>query len=96
MRRQKVELIGDIFKDFLEESGLDQGVLRIRVFEAWDSVVGAKFNEYTLDKYFKDGRLICRLSSSTARNQLFMDRLVVIERINKILGSEIVKALILK
>ena len=96
MRRQKTVLIGDIFKDLLKETGLDQGVLRIRVFEAWDSVVGEKYKQYTIDKYFKDGRLICRLSSSAARNQLFMNRIAVTERMNEMLGSEVVKLLILK
>ncbi|MFA6770468.1 MAG: DUF721 domain-containing protein [Bacteroidales bacterium] len=96
MRRQKAELIGDIFKEYLKDSGLDQGVLRMRVFEAWDSVVGKKLMEYTLDKYFKDGRLICRLSSSIARNQIFMNRIIVIERMNEKLGAQVVKQLILK
>lgn len=89
-------LIGEVFKEFLKESGLDHGVLRMRVFESWDSVVGEKYKGYTLDKFFKDGRLICRISSSTARNQLFMNRLVIVERMNKLLGSEVVKLLILK
>ena len=96
MRRQKTVLVGEIFKDILKETGLDQGVLRMRVFEAWDSVVGEKYKEYTLDKFFKDGRLICRISSSSAKTQLFMNRIVVTERMNKILGSEVVKLLILK
>ena len=96
MRRQKTVLVGDIFKELLKETGLDQGVLRMSVFDAWDSVVGEKYKEYTLDKFFKDGRLICRISSSSARTQLFMNRLVVTERINKMLGSEVVKLLILK
>lgn len=96
MRRQKTVLIGEVFKEYLKETGLDQGVLRMNVFDAWDSVVGEKYKEYTLDKYFKDGRLICRISSSSAKTQLFMNRIVITERMNKILGSEVVKTLILK
>lgn len=96
MRRQKTVLIGEIFKDYLKETGLDQGVLRMKVFDAWDSVVGEKYKEYTMEKYFKDGRLICRISSSPARNQLFMNRVVITQRMNKILGSEVIKLLILK
>lgn len=96
MRRQKTVLIGEVFKEYLKETGLDQGVLRMDVFEAWDSVVGEKFKEYTLDKYFKNGRLICRISSSSAKTQLFMNRIVIIQRVNEILGAEVVKTLILK
>ncbi|MFA5641412.1 MAG: DUF721 domain-containing protein [Bacteroidales bacterium] len=96
MRRQKTVLIGEVFKEYLKETGLDQGVLRMDVFEAWDSVVGEKFKEYTLDKYFKNGRLICRISSSSAKTQLFMNRIVITQRVNEILGAEVVKTLILK
>lgn len=96
MRRQKTVLIGEVFKEYLKETGLDQGVLRMNVFEAWDSVVGEKFKEYTLDKYFKNGRLICRISSSSAKTQLFMNRIVITQRMNEILGGEVVKTLILK
>ncbi|MFA6757916.1 MAG: DUF721 domain-containing protein [Bacteroidales bacterium] len=96
MRRQKTVLIGEVFKEYLKETGLDQGVLRMDVFEAWDSVVGEKFKEYTLDKYFKNGRLICRISSSSAKTQLFMNRVVITQRVNEILGAEVVKTLILK
>lgn len=96
MRRHKTVVIGDIFKDLLKETGLDQGLLRMKVFDAWDNVVGDKYKQYTTEKYFKDGRLICKISSSSARNQLFMHRVVVLERMNGILGSEVVKLLILK
>ncbi|MDD2583764.1 MAG: DUF721 domain-containing protein [Bacteroidales bacterium] len=96
MRRQKTVLIGEVFKDYLKETGLEQGVLRMDVFKAWDSVVGEKFKEYTLDKYFKNGRLICRISSSSAKTQLFMNRIVITQRVNEILGAEVVKTLILK
>ncbi|MDD4656346.1 MAG: DUF721 domain-containing protein [Bacteroidales bacterium] len=96
MRRQKTVLIGEVFKEYLKETGLDQGVLRMDVFEAWDSVVGEKFKEYTLDKYFKNGRLICRISSSSAKTQLFMNRIVITQRVNEILGAEVVKTFILK
>ncbi len=96
MRRQKVVRIGDLFGDFLKSNGLDEGIRRVRVFEAWESVVGERYSEYTTEKFFKDGKLFCKISSSSARNHLFMERLTIVKRMNELLGEEIVKVLILK
>ncbi len=96
MRRERVVIIGDLFRDFLKTSGLDDGILRMRIFEAWDEVVGAKYIDYTLEKFYKEGRLFCKISSSSARNHLFMERLHIVKKINDKLGDDIVKVLILK
>ncbi|HBG23737.1 MAG: hypothetical protein A2X17_06700 [Bacteroidetes bacterium GWF2_41_61] len=96
MRRERVVKVGDLFRDFLKSSGLDEGILRMRIFEAWDEVVGKRYAEYTLEKFFKDGRLFCKISSSPARNHLFMERLNIVKKMNEKLGEEIVKVLILK
>ncbi len=96
MRRQKVVRIGDLFGDFLKSNGLDEGIRRVRVFEAWEKAVGERYTEYTTEKFFKDGKLFCKISSSSARNHLFMERLTIVKRMNEILEEEIVEVLILK
>lgn len=96
MRRERVVRIGELFRDFLKSSGLDDGILRMRIFEAWDEVVGEKYTDYTLEKFFNEGRLFCKISSSPARNHLFMERLNIVKKINEKLGEDIVKVLILK
>ncbi|MDP3451563.1 MAG: DUF721 domain-containing protein [Bacteroidales bacterium] len=96
MRRQKVVKIGELFGDFLKSNGLEDGIRRVQIFEAWNTVVGERYSDYTLEKFFKDGKLFCKISSSSARNHLFMERLTIVKRINEIIGEDIVKVLILK
>ncbi len=96
MRRQRVVKLGDLFGEYLKKEGLEDGILRMKIFEAWDEVVGEKLSSYTMDKFFKDGKLFCRISSSAARNTLFMQRVEIVNKINKKLEIDIVKILILK
>ena len=96
MRRQRVVKLGDLFGEYLKKEGLEEGILRMKIFEAWDEIVGEKLSSYTIDKFFKDGKLFCRISSSAARNTLFMQRVEIVNKINKKLEIYIVKVLILK
>ena len=96
MRRERVVKLGDLFGEFLKREGLTDGILRMKIFEAWDEVVGERLSSYTTDKYFRDGKLFCRISSSAARNTLFMQRIEIVRKINLKLEGEFVKVLILK
>jgi len=96
MRRQKVMSVGEIFNDLIQKQGLSQGLERIRVFEAWNEVVGEKLAALTIDKYYKDGRLVCVIGSSVAKNELFMRRIEIADNINSKLGSQVLKHVIIK
>lgn len=89
-------LLGEIFGDFLKAEGLETGIKRMEVFDAWDKAVGSRMAEYTTEKFFKEGKLYCKISSSAARTQLFMIRIQLVEKINQILSSEVVKEIIFK
>lgn len=93
MRRRDVTTVGDLFKELVRESGLDKGLEQHHVYKAWDEVVGARLARYTTSKYFKEGRLICTISSSVARHSLIGNRTIIITRINQKLGREVVKEL---
>jgi hypothetical protein len=96
MRKNKPVLLGKVFGDFIKENGLSEGLLRIRVFKAWDVVVGENIIDFVEDKYFIGGKLVCRISSAAVRNSIFMERLMIKEKINEIIGEEVVKEIILK
>ncbi len=96
MRRQRVMLLGELFDEFLKSEGLEKGIERIRVFEAWDEVVGEKTAQLTLDKFLKEGRLFCRISTAVARNRVFIERQIIVDKINNKLGEKVVKEIIVR
>ncbi len=96
MNREKVRTVADVLREVLEQEGLNEGLHRLKVIEAFDSVVGKSAAENTYRKYFRDGVLYCNVSSAAIRSQLFMNRSRIIEDINGKLGSDEVRMMILK
>ena len=94
----------EVFKQMLAEGGVAKTHNTNLIFSAWDAVSGAR--EYTIKRYFRDGKLYITLSSSVICNQLNMQKYVLVAKINSALaGNELyigqaiegpVKQLILK
>lgn len=56
------------------------------IFRAWDNESGAA--QYTLKRFFKKGVLYITLSSSAARSLLYMQRDIIINKMNKALEAD--------
>lgn len=96
MKRENYIKIDELLDRFIKEFGLENGLQRTRVFNAWDQVVGLKFSKLTINKFYKDNKLYCSISSSVARDQLFVRRLQIKKQINEILGKEYLAEIVLK
>ena len=95
MRREKSLPISAVFAQFINDNGLAEGLLRIDVLHAWDSVIGERMTKYVLARNFYNGKLICTLSSSSAKSAISMNKSAYIKKINEELGREIVQEIIL-
>ena len=95
MKRENYLRIDELMDRFVKEFGLEEGLQKSRVFSAWDEVVGLKFSKLTTNKYLKDKKLHCSISSSVARDQLFVRRLQIMNKINELLGKEYISDIIL-
>jgi len=96
MKRENYIKIDELLGRFVKESGLENGLQRTKVFKAWDEVVGLKFSRLTTNKFYKDKKLHCSFSSSVVRDQIFIRRIQIKDKINEVLGEELVDELILK
>ena len=105
LRRQEAVGMDELVNQFIREMKLSSGLNRQRAAEAWTAVSGAA--RYTLDVTFDRGIMICSISSSVVRNQLYFQRDVLLEKLNEHLsadslfvsennGDKIVKNLILR
>lgn len=96
MKRVNSQLISVILKEFIKEEQLEDGLLRVRVFHAWDIVVGEAGAKATSNKFFRDGILYCTICSSIIRTQLYYRKDEIVAQINKMLNDCIVSKLVLK
>lgn len=97
MRREKSRTVAEVLQEYIKEDNMESGLLCARIFEAWDLVLLDMTGSYykpeeipglTLKKYFRDGVLSCKISSSVLRSQLFFQLESIRNRINTILQEE--------
>lgn len=86
LRRQDAVGMDELVSQFIREMKLSSGLNRQRAAEAWAAVSGA--SRYTLDVTFDRGIMICAISSSVVRNQLYFQRDVLLDKLNEYLKSD--------
>lgn len=96
MQRTGAVKLGDILKQYIEESGLKDDFLALEVREAWNDVVGTRVAAATASVFFKDGILYCSIRSSIVRSRLYYSLDGIMSSINGRLGQECVRKIVLK
>lgn len=75
-----------LVSQFIREMKLSSGINQVRVTEAWNTVSGA--SRYTLSVSYVGTYVYVTLSSSMARNQLYYQRDVIMNRMNEFLAAD--------
>ncbi len=96
MRRTQTIRIGDLWSDFLKSAPtIARKIAEAKVADVWPQVAGPA-GRYTTSVETKDGIVTVRLSSSVMRSELFMRRSEIKEAINRALGQDVVRNIIIK
>ena len=83
--------LGDALKELMETYQLGVKMNEVRLYEAWDKVLGPTSANHTVSKQLIDGRLIIRLDSAALRNELAFAKSKLIKSLNDELGIVLVK-----
>lgn len=86
----------DVLKDVYAANNLEYGLEKVRVEQAWTTVLGASVGAYTQGIDFNHGTLTVYLSSATMRQELSFGIQKIIALINEEMGSKVVEKLILR
>ncbi|MBR0500679.1 MAG: DUF721 domain-containing protein [Bacteroidales bacterium] len=95
MNRKSTRSIGEVISSYVKEAHLEEGLLRARIFDAWDRMKSGTIVLGACTSYhsFRDGVLTCRINSSVVRSHLQMQSGLLLARLNESLGGEYVKQL---
>jgi methionine salvage enolase-phosphatase E1 len=96
MRRSKPVIVGDLLSLFIKDSGLEKGYRDYQVLKLWNEILGDAISRATLSKRLEGRKLYVYLSSSVARDELFMRRSEIVSEINRRAGKSIIDELILR
>lgn len=95
MAYKKPVLLADILHQTVPDS-LVRGLDAVKVVNAWQAVLGPLMSRYSTNEQFSDGVLSVSIVSSVLRNELFVQRVLLIEKINDHLHCKLVRSLILR
>ncbi len=90
MRRQNSEQIGAVIAQFLREQGLEKPFLEHKLIEAWPALMGPLVQKYTGNIEIKNGVLLVQIKSAALRQELFIARRQLIEKLNNEVGAEVI------
>lgn len=96
MKRTNAKSVGEIIQDLLQKENLNVSFQEHQATAVWPEIVGQGINRYTIARWVDNGVLYVRLSSASLRNELMMSRTILKQRINEVLGNDIIKDIIFK
>lgn len=89
-------IIGDIIKQFLEKYGKDQLFLEKQAVELWPKVVGDLIDRYTHKVSSKHGIMTVYVKNAALRFELMGMKSAIIEKLNREVGAQVIKDIMIR
>lgn len=96
MRRSKTISLAEALNDYIREMKIGGKLSEVGAINSWEEIVGKAISSRTSKIYIKDHVLFVHLKSSVVRNELFMLRESLRQKINEKAGSEVIKDIVLR
>lgn len=88
MQRHTPQSIGDVIRNFLEESTLQSRMDELQAVELWGKIAGEYIASQAKKPQVKAGIMSIGVPNASLRNELNMNRTRLRELINKTIGKE--------
>lgn len=89
--------IGELWSGFVSDNpSVSQRLCEARIPDAWEKVVGKAMATLTRSVEIKNGILHVAMTSSVARQELFMRRAELQKKLNAELGNNVIRNIIVK
>lgn len=95
MFRKREVPIGELVREFLRAESLEMPLAEYRAEQAWTEVVGEGIGRYTRSVRVKGGTMYVELRSPALRANLLLGRANLMNRINAVVGVNVITNLVL-
>lgn len=95
-RKYEPQSISKVLDEILESKSLRTGIIHVRINELWHEIMGANITHYTEKIILKGNTLFVSLNSAALRVELSYGKEKIIKMMNKQLGSEKIKKIVLR
>ena len=90
MKRQNTETVATVIRRFLQEQGLEKPFLEHRLVKAWPELMGPLVQKYTGRIEVRNGIMYVQITSAALRQELFIARKELVQKLNEEAGAEII------
>lgn len=96
MQRKNEQSIGEIIRQYLRVTQLEQHVMEGQIAQVWQEVLGDQITRETERIHLFEGTLTVVLRSPSLRNEIMMRRTWIRQALNEKLGSDIIKSVVVR
>ncbi len=81
-----IKPLSTVMESMLKKLGLYNGLMETKIDEAWEQIAGAAARQYTAEIKIINNRLYVKITSSTLRQELHMNKDFILEKIKQLFG----------
>ena len=96
MKRNNLSNIGFVIKKLMHNAKLVNKLEKLDALEIWKNIIGKDLKQYITENKIRNSVLYVKLNSSVLRNELSYKKSELLDEINKKIGKEFLKDIILK
>lgn len=96
MKRGGVKSIGELVRVTCREGGLETPLNEYRLIKAWSQVLGNTVKYYTEELYIRNQVLYVHVTSSVLRQELMMNRKILVRRLNEFVKAQVITDIVFK
>lgn len=93
MKSSNEQSLGEAIRSFVEAHQLDDKLLETEIYQRWEELAGKDINNRTKRITFRQGHLRVYLSSASLREELNLQRELLLEKVNQRLRNRPVESL---
>jgi predicted nucleic acid-binding Zn ribbon protein len=95
IKRETDRPLKNVIEELLNAYGWKDHIDSVKLMEGWEKVVGRIIAKHTTDMEVKNGVMYVTLDSSVVRSELHQERTRVVKELNKKIGRQLIRELIL-
>ena len=96
MQRRDEQSIGEILREYLKVTQLDNVVFADHIAAIWQETLGEEIAQETDRIFLQSGYLFVNLKSPSLKTELMMRRTMIAHLLNEKLGSDIIKSVVIR
>ncbi|MFC2136636.1 DUF721 domain-containing protein [Bacteroidota bacterium] len=96
MRKSNTQKLQEVLNESLKELNIDNKIKQLRILKSWEELVGKTIAKYTKGLHINKKKLFVTLDSSVVRNELYMIKDGLLQKLNEIAGEDLIEDIIFK